>query len=134
MSNPGRCSPASRPSRSNSPSTVSATSATSIVSFLLLPVYVRYLSPEDYGVIGLLLTVEVVAKILVPLGRRRLVHAAVRTTARTCRRGSGSSSTHLLVPVGLNGVLLAVGAVRGARDSRATCSATSATRRCSGSC
>ena len=39
-------------------------SATSIVSFLLLPVYVRYLGPEDYGVISLLLTVEVVSKIL----------------------------------------------------------------------
>jgi O-antigen/teichoic acid export membrane protein len=38
--------------------------ATSVVSFLLLPVYVRYLSAEDYGVIGLLLTVEAVSKIL----------------------------------------------------------------------
>ena len=38
--------------------------ATSIAGFLLLPVYVRYLSPEDYGVIGLLLSVEVVVKIL----------------------------------------------------------------------
>ena len=47
-----------------SPSTASATSATSIVSFLLLPVYVRYLTPEDYGVISLLLTVEVVSKIV----------------------------------------------------------------------
>lgn len=37
--------------------------ATSLVSFLLLPIYVRYLTPVDYGVIGLLLTVEVVAKI-----------------------------------------------------------------------
>lgn len=37
--------------------------ATSIASFLLLPVYVRYLSPADYGVIGLLLTIEAVAKI-----------------------------------------------------------------------
>lgn len=38
--------------------------ATSIISFLLLPLYVRYLTPEDYGVISLLLTVEVVAKIV----------------------------------------------------------------------
>lgn len=38
--------------------------ATSIVSFLLLPVYVRYLTPEDYGVIALLLSVEVVSKIV----------------------------------------------------------------------
>lgn len=38
--------------------------ATSIVSFLLLPLYVRFLSPADYGAIGLLLAVEVVAKIV----------------------------------------------------------------------
>jgi O-antigen/teichoic acid export membrane protein len=38
--------------------------ATSIVSFLLLPIYVRFLSPVDYGAIGLLLSVEVVAKIV----------------------------------------------------------------------
>ena len=38
--------------------------ATSIVGFLLLPVYTRFLTPTDYGVIGLLLTVEVVAKIV----------------------------------------------------------------------
>ena len=35
--------------------------ATSIVSFLLLPIYVRYLTPEDYGVLNLLLTVAVVS-------------------------------------------------------------------------
>jgi O-antigen/teichoic acid export membrane protein len=38
--------------------------ATSIVSFLLLPIYVRYLSPQDYGILALLLVVEVVAKIV----------------------------------------------------------------------
>lgn len=38
--------------------------ATSVISFLLLPLYVRYLTPEDYGVLSLLLTVEVVAKIV----------------------------------------------------------------------
>ena len=38
--------------------------ATQIISFFLLPVYVRYLSPADYGVLALLLTVEVVAKVL----------------------------------------------------------------------
>lgn len=37
---------------------------TSIVSFLLLPIYVRYLSPADYGVISLLLLLEVVSKIV----------------------------------------------------------------------
>lgn len=42
--------------------------AVSIVNFLLLPVYVRYLSPGDYGVLGLLSGVEVVAKVVVRLG------------------------------------------------------------------
>ena len=38
--------------------------ATSIVSLLLLPVYTRYLTPYDYGIIAMLLTIEAVAKIL----------------------------------------------------------------------
>ncbi len=42
--------------------------ATNIVSFLLLPIYVRHLSPSDYGVISLLLSVEVVAKIVFRFG------------------------------------------------------------------
>lgn len=42
--------------------------ATNLVSFLLLPVYVRHLTPVDYGIIGLLLSVEVVAKIVFRFG------------------------------------------------------------------
>ena len=38
--------------------------ATSLVSFLLLPLYTRYLAPADYGVIAMLLTIEAVAKIV----------------------------------------------------------------------
>jgi O-antigen/teichoic acid export membrane protein len=38
--------------------------ATSLVSFLLLPLYTRYLAPADYGIIAMLLTIEAVAKIL----------------------------------------------------------------------
>jgi O-antigen/teichoic acid export membrane protein len=38
--------------------------AISAVNFLLLPIYVQYLSPSDYGVLGLLGGVEVAAKIL----------------------------------------------------------------------
>ena len=38
--------------------------AASLVSFLLLPVYTRYLSPSDYGVITMLLTVEAVTRVL----------------------------------------------------------------------
>lgn len=42
--------------------------ATSAISFLLLPLYARFLTPEDYGAIGLLLSVEVVAKIIFRFG------------------------------------------------------------------
>jgi O-antigen/teichoic acid export membrane protein len=42
--------------------------ATSVISFLLLPLYARFLTPADYGAIGLLLTVEVVAKIVFRFG------------------------------------------------------------------
>jgi O-antigen/teichoic acid export membrane protein len=38
--------------------------ATSLISLLLLPIYTRYLSPSDYGVIAMLLTVEAVVKVL----------------------------------------------------------------------
>jgi O-antigen/teichoic acid export membrane protein len=37
--------------------------AVSVVNFLLLPLYVRYLTPGDYGVLGVLGSVEVVAKV-----------------------------------------------------------------------
>jgi O-antigen/teichoic acid export membrane protein len=37
--------------------------ATSVVSLLLLPVYTRYLTPADYGVIAMLLTIEAIAKV-----------------------------------------------------------------------
>jgi O-antigen/teichoic acid export membrane protein len=38
--------------------------ATQIINFALLPIYMRYLSPADYGVLALLLTVEVAAKVV----------------------------------------------------------------------
>ena len=38
--------------------------AVSVINLLLLPIYVQYLSAEDYGALALLGTVEVVAKIL----------------------------------------------------------------------
>ena len=37
--------------------------AIQIVSFLLVPLYVRYLSPADYGILGLLGGVEAAAKL-----------------------------------------------------------------------
>lgn len=38
--------------------------AIQIVNFLLLPLYVRYLSPSDYGVIALLVTLEALTKVV----------------------------------------------------------------------
>ena len=42
--------------------------ATSIISFLLLPIYARFLTPEDYGAIGLLLSIELSLKIVFRFG------------------------------------------------------------------
>ncbi|HYN09491.1 MAG TPA: oligosaccharide flippase family protein [Vicinamibacterales bacterium] len=38
--------------------------ATSLVNLLLLPIYTRYLTKEDYGVIAMLLTIEAIAKVV----------------------------------------------------------------------
>jgi len=42
--------------------------ATSVISFLLLPLYTRFLTPADYGAIGMLLLIEVTAKIVFRFG------------------------------------------------------------------
>ena len=75
--------------------------ATTIISFFLLPIYVRYLSPDDYGVLSLLLTTEVVTKILFRWGIdasfMRLYHDCADQRARqvlaSTRSGSCSSPT-----------------------------------------
>lgn len=81
--------------------------ATQIASFLLLPLYVRYLSPDDYGVLALLLTTEVVWKILFRWGLdgafMRFYYECDDPAAR--RR---LASTHALFLSGTNGLLLAV--------------------------
>jgi O-antigen/teichoic acid export membrane protein len=80
--------------------------ATSIVSFLLLPLYVRFLSPADYGVIGLLLTVEVVAKILFRWG----VDASFMRLYYDCTDGPARqrlASTIFFFLFAVNGALLA---------------------------
>jgi O-antigen/teichoic acid export membrane protein len=81
--------------------------ATQIVSFLLLPLYVRYLSPEDYGVLSLLLTTEVVWKILFRWGLdgafMRLYYECRDTAAE--RRLASTQALFLLV---VNGGLLAL--------------------------
>ncbi len=55
--------------------------ATQILSFLLLPLYVHFLTPADYGVISLITTVEVVAKILFRWG----VDASYMRLAYDCK-------------------------------------------------
>lgn len=82
--------------------------ATTIVSFLLLPVYVRYLSPSDYGIIALLLTVEVAAKILFRWG----VDASFMRLYYDCRDQRARqllASTIFFFLLAVNGVLLALG-------------------------
>ncbi len=82
--------------------------ATTIVSFLLLPVYVRYLSPSDYGIIALLLTVEVAAKILFRWG----VDASFMRLYYDCRDQRARqllASTIFFFLLGVNGVLLTLG-------------------------
>lgn len=81
--------------------------ATSVVSFLLLPVYVRYLTPEDYGVIGLLLSVEVVAKILFRWG----VDASFMRLYYDCedeRARQRLASTIFFFLLAVNGAILTV--------------------------
>ena len=38
--------------------------ATSLVSLLLLPIFTRYLSPVEYGIITMLLVIEALTKVL----------------------------------------------------------------------
>jgi O-antigen/teichoic acid export membrane protein len=81
--------------------------AISAVNLLLLPIYVAYLSQRDYGVLGLLGAVEVIAKILFRLGLdgsfMRLFYESDDERGR--QRLASTIFFFLLVT---NGVLLAV--------------------------
>jgi O-antigen/teichoic acid export membrane protein len=81
--------------------------ATSVISFLLLPLYARFLTPEDYGAIGLLLSVEVVAKIVFRFGLdaafMRLYYDCPDDTAR-----QRLASTLFWFLAAIGGVVLAV--------------------------
>jgi O-antigen/teichoic acid export membrane protein len=82
--------------------------ATQVISFLLLPIYVRYLSPDDYGVLSLLLTAEVVTKILFRWG----IDASFMRLYYDCRTPEDRqrlASTQLIFLVAVNGVLLLAG-------------------------
>ena len=82
--------------------------ATSIVSLLLLPIYTRYLTPSDYGVIAMLLTIEAVAKVLfrwgVDTAFMRLYYDCADQPAR-----QRLASTIFFFLLAVNGSLLAVG-------------------------
>jgi O-antigen/teichoic acid export membrane protein len=81
--------------------------ATNIVSFLLLPLYTRFLTPEDYGAISLLLTVEVVAKIVFRCG----LDASFMRLFYDCESDADRqrlASTIFWFLTALNGVILAL--------------------------
>ncbi len=79
--------------------------ATQVLSFLLLPVYVRFLSPSDYGVLALLLTVEVAAKVVFRWG----IDGAFMRLYFDCEAEPDRrrlASTQFLFLLGANGALL----------------------------
>lgn len=80
---------------------------TQLVSFLLLPLYTRYLTPADYGTLSLLLIAQTVlalfSEMAVASGVFRFYHAAADEPAR--RRLVATAVTGLLVT---SGVLLAL--------------------------
>lgn len=83
---------------------------TSAVSFLLLPVYVRYLSPTDYGVLGVLVSVEALAKIVFRWG----VDASFMRLYFDCddeARRRSLASTLFIFLVAVNGVLIGLALV-----------------------
>jgi O-antigen/teichoic acid export membrane protein len=84
--------------------------ATSFVSLLLLPVYTRYLSPTDYGIIAMLLTVEAVTKVVfrwgVDTAFMRMYYDATDQAGR-----QRLASTIFFFLLAVNGALLAAAVV-----------------------
>ncbi len=81
--------------------------ATSIANLLLLPVYTRYLTQEDYGVITMLLTVEAVAKVVFRWG----VDTAFMRLYYDCpdlRARQRLASTIFFFLLAVNGALVAI--------------------------
>src|SRR6187431_20392 len=78
-----------------------------VVNFLLLRVYVQYLSPEDYGILALLGSVEAIAKLFFRWG----VDGAFMRFWYDCdgdRARQRLASTLFFFLLGLNGLLLIV--------------------------
>jgi O-antigen/teichoic acid export membrane protein len=84
--------------------------ATQIISFFLLPLYMRFLSPADYGVLSLLLVTEVTTKILFRWG----IDASFMRFYYDCaddRARQVLASTQLWFLMAVNGSLLALALV-----------------------
>jgi O-antigen/teichoic acid export membrane protein len=82
--------------------------STSLVSLLLLRIYTKYLSPEDYGIIAMLLTIEALAKILfrwgVDTAFMRMYYDCADAPAR-----QRLASTIFFFLLAVNGTLVALG-------------------------
>ena len=91
--------------------------ATSAVSLLLLPVFIRHLTPAEYGVISMLLSVEAVTKVLfrwgVDTAFMRLFYDAQTDAAK-----QRLASTIFFFLLSTNGLLLVAGAMVGAPLAR----------------
>ena len=84
------------------------TVATSVVSLILLPIFTRYLTPADYGVLALLASIEAVAKVVFRWG----VDTAFMRLYYDCpddRARQRLASTIALLLLAANGVLVAAG-------------------------
>ncbi len=82
--------------------------ATQIISVILLPIYARYLSTTDYGVLALLLTVEVVTKVIFRWG----IDGAFMRLYYECRDRADRqrlASTQFYFLLAANGTLLSLG-------------------------
>lgn len=82
--------------------------ATSLLSLLLLPIFTRHLTPEDYGVIALLVTVEAGVKVVFRWG---VDHAFIRLfyDCADLRARQRLASSIFLFLVAADGALLAIG-------------------------
>lgn len=82
--------------------------ATSLLSLLLLPVYTQFLTPEDYGVIAMLLTLEAIAKIAFRWGvDTAFMRMYYDCADQAARQRLASTIFFLLLPA--NGIVVAAG-------------------------
>ena len=81
--------------------------ATSLVNLLLLPIYTNYLTPQDYGIVTMLLTIEAVAKVVFRWG----VDTAFMRLYYDCRDDAARqrlASTIFFFLLVANGILVAI--------------------------